>query len=80
MLMRGASVTLTDTLHLVWTAGWLLVTMLAMGFAGAALGKRFLYYTIATIAIMLLFGALTGTQGGRIQSSLSTPWAGITEQ
>ncbi len=80
MHMRGAGVTLTDTLHIVWTAGWLLLTMAAMSFAGAALGKRFLYYTIASIAIMLLFGALTGTQGPRIPENLPTPWLGVTER
>lgn len=77
---RGTAVTLTDTLHIVWTVGWLLLTMVAMGFAGVALGKRFLYYTIATIVIVLLFGALTGLQGPRIPAQLPTPWAGITER
>ena len=80
MHMRGAGVTLTDTLHIAWTAGWLLFTMVAMGFAGAALGKRFLFYTIATIVIVLLFGVLTGLQGPRIPADLPTPWAGVTER
>lgn len=80
MHMRGTAVTLTDTLHIAWTAGWLLLTMIAMGFAAAALGNRFLYYTIATIAVVLLFGALSGLQGPRIPANLPTPWAGITER
>lgn len=80
MHMRGEPASPTDTLHIAWTAGWLLLTMVAMGFAGAALGKRFLYYTIATIAAVLLFGALTGLQGPRIPQNLPTPWAGITER
>jgi hypothetical protein len=80
MHMRGAGITRTDTLHILWTAGWLLLTMAAMGFAGAALGKRFLSYTIATIVVVLLFGALTGLQGPRIPANLPTPWAGITER
>lgn len=80
MHMRGAAVTLTDTLHIVWTAGWLLLTMVAMAFAGVTLGKRFLSYTIVTIVIVLLFGALTGLQGPRIPANLPTPWAGITER
>jgi Protein of unknown function (DUF998) len=80
MHMRGAAVTLTDKLHITWTAGWLILTMTAMGFAGAALGKRFLCYTIATVVVVLLFGVLTGLQGPRIPANLPTPWAGITER
>jgi hypothetical membrane protein len=80
MHMRGAGVTLTDRLHIAWTAGWLLLTMVAMGYAGIALGKRFFSYTIATIAIVLLFGALTGLQGPRIPENVPTPWVGITER
>jgi hypothetical protein len=80
MHMRGTTVTFTDTLHIAWTAGWLLLTVLAMGLAGAALGKRFLYYTVATIAVILLFGILTGLQGPRVPANLPTPWAGVTER
>lgn len=80
MHMRGAGVTLTDTLHIVWTAGWLALTITALGFASTAFGKPFLYYTLATIAIMLLFGTLTGLQGSRIPENLPTPWAGVTER
>jgi hypothetical protein len=80
MHVRGAGTTLTDTMHIAWTAAWLLLTLTAMGFACAALGKRFLYYTLATIAIVLVFGALTGIQSPRIPENLPTPWAGITER
>lgn len=80
MHMRGAPTGLTDTLHIVWTAVWLIATMIAMGFAGAALGKRFFYYTIATVCVMLLFGALTGLQGPHVAANLPTPWIGIYER
>ncbi|HEV2261206.1 MAG TPA: DUF998 domain-containing protein [Candidatus Rubrimentiphilum sp.] len=80
MHMRGAGVTLTDTLHIAWTAGWLVLTMAALGFARTALGKPFLYYTLATIALVILFGVLTGLQGPRIPQNLPTPWAGVTER
>ena len=80
MHMRGAVFAHTDMLHIVWTAGWLLLTMVAMSLAGAALGKRFLYYTIVTIVVELLFGFLTGLQAPRIAADLPTPWAGLTER
>lgn len=80
MHMRGAPTGLTDTLHIVWTAAWLVLTVSAMGFAGAALGKRFGYYTLATVGVMLLFGLLTGLQGPRVPANLPTPAIGITER
>ncbi len=80
MHMRGVPVTLTDTLHIAWTFGWLLFTVSAMGFAAAALGRRFLSYTVATIAIVLLFGAIAGAQGPRIPANLPTPGVGIMER
>ena len=80
MHMRGAPATLTDTLHIVWTAGWLILTMAAMGFAAASLGKRFAWYTIATIAVILVFGALTGLQGVALAHNQPTPGIGIFER
>ena len=50
--------TLTDTLHLVWTALNGILTLLAMGFGAAALGKPFRLYTIATMIILIAAGVL----------------------
>lgn len=80
MHMRGAPTGLTDTLHIVWTAAWLVLTLAAMGCASAALGKRFLYYTVTTVVLILLFGALTGLQGARLAANAPTPGIGIYER
>ena len=72
--------TLTDTLHLVWTAAWGLLSMLAMGFGATALGRRFRLYTVVTIVIMIAFGYLTGLDGPRIGANLPTPWIGVWER
>lgn len=80
MHMRGAPMGLTDTLHIAWTAGWLILTLAAMAFAAAALGRRFQYYTIATVAVILIFGALTGWQGARLAENVPTPGIGIYER
>lgn len=80
MHMRGAPTGLSDTLHIVWTAAWLVLTVVAMGFAAAALGKRFTYYTVATVGAILLFGALTGLQGPQVAANLPTPGIGIYER
>lgn len=80
MHMRGAGFGTTDVLHIVWTAGWLLLTLAALVLAAAARGTRFRYYTAATIAVMLVFGTLTGLQASRIPAQLATPWIGLTER
>jgi len=80
MHMRGARAGTTDTLHIAWTGVWLVVTLLVMVFAAAALGRRFAYYTIVTIAVMLAFGALTGLMGVRLAANLPTPLIGIYER
>jgi hypothetical protein len=72
--------TLTDTLHIVWTVVSNLLTVLAMGFAAAAFGKRFRLYSIATIALLLAFGVLTGVDAPRIDANLPTPWIGVWER
>lgn len=80
MHLRGAEVTLTDTLHIVWTMASELLTLLAMGFAAAAFGNWFRGYSIATMVLLLGFGALTSIDGPRIQANLPTPWIGVTER
>jgi hypothetical protein len=72
--------TLTDTLHIVWTAVTGLFTLAAMGFAASALGKRFRLYTIASMVILVAFGVLTGMDAPRMQANLPTPWVGVWER
>ncbi len=80
MHLRGTQVTLTDTLHIVWTMVTLLLTLLAMGFGAAAFGKRFRLYTIATMVILIACGAMTSVDAPRIQENLPTPWVGVWER
>jgi hypothetical protein len=54
--------------------------MVAMGFAAAALGRRFRVYTIATIVAMLAAGAWTSTLAPGIPQGLPTPWIGLIER
>jgi hypothetical protein len=57
-----------------------LLMLLAIGFGAAAFGKRFRLYSIATIALLVVFGALTGLQAPRIAANLPTPLVGIWER
>jgi uncharacterized protein DUF998 len=72
--------TLTDTLHIVWTIVSGLFFMVTMGFGAAAFGGRFRRYSIATMAIGLACGVLTGTYASRIEADLPTPWVGVWER
>jgi hypothetical protein len=72
--------TLSDTLHIVWTAGSNLLTLLAMGFAAAAFGRSFRSYSIVTMVLLVAFGVLTSVDAPRIQANLPTPWVGVWER
>lgn len=72
--------TLRNTMHIPATAVMSLFMVLAMGFGATLLGKRFRYYSYATIAILLVFGALTSLQADRIATNDPTPWAGIEQR
>lgn len=72
--------TLTDTMHIVWTMVTVLLTLLAMGFGAAAFGTRFRVYSIASMVILVAFGALSGMDAPRIQANLPTPWVGVWER
>ena len=80
MHLRGAEFSLTDTLHIVFSIVTVLIFMLEIGFGAASFGKRFRLYSIATMVILVLFGALTGLDGPRIAANLPTPWVGVWER
>lgn len=72
--------TLTETLHIILVVVTVLCNLLAIGFGAAAFGKRFRFYSILTIVILLIFGALTGPAAPRIEANLPTPWFGVGER
>jgi hypothetical protein len=52
----------------------------AMGFGAVAFGTRFRVYSIATMAVLIVFGALTSLQAPAVQADLPTPWVGVWER
>jgi hypothetical protein len=80
MHLPGAETTLTDTLHIVWTVGWLAVMLVAMGLAAAVLGRRFRLYTLATLITFVAFGALTSIEAPRLAAGLPTRYLGLWER
>lgn len=71
---------LRNAMHIPMTAVMSLFMLLAMGFGATLLGKRFRYYSYATIAILLVFGVLTSLQAGKMVANEPTPWMGLTER
>lgn len=72
--------TLTDTMHIVFTMATVLLMLLAISFGASALGKRFRLYSIATMVVLVAFGALTGLDAPRVSANLPTPWVGVWER
>jgi hypothetical protein len=70
----------SDTLHEVLAAVTVLLMFLAIGFGASAFGKPFRLYSIATIVVLLAFGALTFLEAPRLQADLPTPWIGLWER
>jgi hypothetical protein len=80
MHQRGTVPSLTDTLHIVWASVTVILMMVMMGFGAAALGKKFRFYTVATMILLMGFGYLTGLDGPKIPNNLPTPLLGIWER
>jgi hypothetical protein len=72
--------TLSDTMHIALGMVTVLLMLLAIGFAAAAFGRRFRLYSIATLAIVLVSGVLTGLDAPGISSNLPTPLIGVWER
>ena len=67
-------------MHIVLAMVTVLLMLLAMGFGAAAFGRRFRLYSIATMVILVAFGALTVLDAPRIAANLPTPWIGVWER
>lgn len=72
--------TLTDGLHIVWMIVSGLLMLVAMGFSATVFGMRFRLYSIATIVLMVVFGALTSVEAPQMEANLATPWIGVWER
>jgi hypothetical membrane protein len=80
MRLRGTAQGLLGTLHLAEGMLAMLLIFTAMGMAATVLGPRFRLYTIATIVLVLAFGAWSGVEAPRIAQGLETPWVGVKER
>jgi hypothetical protein len=72
--------TLTDTMHIVWSVVTVLLMLLSIAFAGAAFGRRFRVYSIASLILLVAFGTLTFLDSPGVAAGLETPWIGVWER
>jgi uncharacterized protein YndB with AHSA1/START domain len=72
--------TLSDTMHVALGGVTVFLMFLAIGFGATACGKPFRLYSIATVVVLLTFGALTFIEAPRLQTNLPTPWIGLWER
>jgi hypothetical protein len=72
--------TFTDTWHLVMATVTVLLMFLSIGFGATAFGKGFRFYSIATIAVFIVFGILTFMEAPNIDKNLPTPHIGLWER
>jgi hypothetical protein len=80
MDMRAAAVTPRGGLHGPMTAVMSLFILLSMGFGAFLFGKRFRFYSFATIVIVVAFGILTSLQIPELAAGEPTPGIGLTER
>ena len=80
MHMRGAESTWTDTAHIIVTTANVVPFLVAMGFSAWAFGKRFRVFSLVTLATVVVFGIIAGSQGGAIGANEPTPWHGVYER
>jgi hypothetical protein len=69
-----------NSLHIFVTALTVLMILLVIGFGSTADGKWFHLYSIATIVLLIVTGALTFMELPRIEAGLPTPWMGVRER
>jgi len=79
-VLAAGGKTITDTLHIIFTAVTVPLMMLAIGFGAAALGRKFRIFSIITLLILIVAGILTSIDGPKIEANLPTPFIGVWER
>ena len=78
MHMRGAERTFTDTMHLALAANPFVTLSLILG--AMAFKKRFRFFSVSTIVIMLALASIGFSYAPQLQANEPTPWLGLAER
>jgi hypothetical protein len=79
-IAAAGEATLRNAFHGPLTLVSDLFLIAAMAFAAQLLGKRFRYYTYASIVVLLVFGIWTSFQIPQLAANEPTPWMGLKER
>lgn len=72
--------TFTDDWHIAMSIITVLLMFLSISFGAMAFGKRFRFYSVATILVFIVFGILTASEAPYIDKNGSTPFIGLWER
>jgi hypothetical protein len=78
--LAGGGSTLSDAMHVLLGAVTVLLMLFAIGFGTRALGERFRLYSIASMVVLAVFGALTFWNAPSVGANLPTPLLGVWER
>jgi len=80
MNLRGTEQGAAGARHLA--SGMIAIPSLiaAMGLSATVFGGRFRLYSLATVVVLLAFGAWAGARTTGMEQGLATPWAGVIER
>ncbi|HSC38701.1 MAG TPA: DUF998 domain-containing protein [Chitinophagaceae bacterium] len=78
--LAAGGATFSDAMHIALGVVTEILFFLALGFTAAALGKRFRFYSIATLIVLLVFGTLTFLDAPKISTNRPTPFIGVWER
>jgi hypothetical protein len=79
-ILAAGGGTWQDTMHLVLGGVDSVLMIAIIALAAWRAGRRFQFYSVATVVVMLVFGALMSSQSGKIADNEATPWIGIEER
>jgi hypothetical protein len=69
-----------DTMHLALGGTSTLLFFATMAAGAKAFGRGFLGFTLLTVAVVLVAGALTGIESPGVGNDEPTPWLGVWER
>jgi len=72
--------TWTDTMHLVLASATVTLMFLAMTSGAVALGRSFRLYSLVSLLVLVIFGALTFVDAPGVSRGGETPWIGVWER
>lgn len=78
--LRGMPGTLTDVLHVAFAGVVSILILLSIGFGATAFGSGFRRFSIAILAVLVVFGAVVFLDAPRYAAGRPTPGMGLCER